>query len=63
MPSSAMRCKLMCDVEPSSRCCKSCRNPLVMAMATTSEATPAATPTMEIPVMIPMNACRRLARR
>ena len=63
MPSSAMRCRLMCDVEPSRRCCRSWRNPLVMAMATTSEATPAATPAMEMPVMMPMKACRRLARR
>jgi hypothetical protein len=28
-----------------------------------SDATPAATPTTEIPVMMPMTACLRLARR
>ncbi len=44
MPSSAMRCRLMCEVEPRRRCCRSWRNPLLMARATTSEATPAATP-------------------
>ena len=63
MPSSAMRCRVMCDVEPSRRCWRSWRNPLVMAMATTSEATPAATPAMEMPVMMPMKACLLLARR
>ena len=63
MPSSAMRCRLMCEVEPSRRCCRSWRNPLLMASATTSEATPAATPTIEMPVMMPMKAWRRLARR
>ena len=63
IPSSATRCRLMCEVDPSSRCCKSWRKPLLMASATTSEATPAATPMMDIPVMIPMNACRLLARR
>src|SRR5579871_559286 len=34
-----------------------------MARATTSEATPAATPTTEMPVMMPMNACLLFARR
>src|ERR1700687_2578304 len=34
-----------------------------MASATTSEATPAATPAIEIPVITPMTAWRRLARR
>jgi len=63
IPSSAIRCKLICEVAPNSRCCKSCRNPLLMASATINDATPAATPTTEIPVMIPMNAWRRLARR
>ena len=36
---------------------------VVDGQATMSEATPAATPTMEMPVMMPMNAWRRLARR
>jgi len=48
MPSLSTLSKLMCAVEPSSRACKSWRKPLLMASATISEATPAATPRMEI---------------
>src|SRR5579872_1875280 len=62
-PSLWMRSKLMCEVEPSRRSCRSCRNPLFIASAMTSDATPAATPAMEMAVMIPMKACRRFARR
>jgi hypothetical protein len=51
-----MRSRLMCEVEPSRRSCKSWRNPLLMASAMMSEATPAATPTMEMTVMTPMTA-------
>src|ERR671923_66991 len=58
-----MRNKLTCELEPKRRSCKSWRKPLLMARAMTSEATPAATPAIEIPVMIPMKAWRRLARR
>ena len=32
-------------------------------MATTREATPAATPTIEMPVMMPMKACLLFARK
>ena len=63
MPSSATRWRLMCDVEPSKRCWRSWRNPLLMARATTSEATPAATPATEMPVMMPMKACLLFARK
>src|SRR5258708_2910771 len=63
MPSSATRSRLMCEVEPSKRCCKSWRKPLLMAKATIREATPAATPAIEIPVIMPIKAWRRLARK
>ena len=63
MPSSATRIRLMCEVEPSKRCCKSWRNPLLMANATIREATPAATPAIEMPVIMPIKAWRRLARK
>ena len=56
MPSSAIRWRVMCEVEPSRRCCRSWRKPLLIASATIKEATPAATPTTEIPVMMPINA-------
>src|SRR3982750_870238 len=53
----------MCEVEPRRRSCKSWRNPLLMASAMTSEATPAATPRTEMAAMMPMKAWRRLARK
>ena len=53
----------MCEVEPMRRCWRSWRKPLLMAKATMSEATPAATPTIEMPVMMPMKACLLFARR
>ena len=56
MPSSATRSRLMCEVDPIRRSCRSWRNPLLMARATMSEATPAATPRIEMPVMMPMKA-------
>ena len=63
MPSSATRCRLMCEVEPNRRSCRSWRKPFVIAIATTREATPAATPTTEMPVMMPTKACLLLARK
>src|SRR5579884_939714 len=63
IPSLAVRSRLMCDDDPSRRCCKSWRNPLLIASAMISDATPAATPAIEIPVITPMTACLRLARR
>jgi len=57
MPSSATRSRLICEVEPMRRSCKSCRKPLLMASATMSEATPAETPTIEMPVIMPIKAC------
>src|SRR5579864_574299 len=53
----------MWEVDPSRRCCRSCRKPLLIASAMTSDATPAATPAIEMPVMIPIKDWRRLARR
>src|ERR1700683_517585 len=58
-----MRSRLMWEVEPSRRSCRSWRNPLLIANAMTSEATPAATPAMEMPVIMPITAWRRLARK
>ena len=56
MPSSATRSRLTWELDPNKRCCKSWRKPLLMANATMSDATPAATPATEIAVMMPMNA-------
>src|SRR5712692_7705597 len=63
MPSLWIRSKLTWEVDPSRRSCRSWRNPLLMASAITREATPAATPAMEMPVITPMKAWRRLALR
>ena len=60
MPSSAMRSRLMWELDPMRRSCKSCRKPLLMASATISEATPAATPAIEMPVMMPVNSLTAL---
>ena len=48
---------------PTRRSCRSRRIPLVMASATMSAATPAATPMTEIAVTRPTTACLRRARR
>src|SRR5271165_1758014 len=63
IPSASTRSRLMCDDEPSSRSWRSWRKPLLMASAMIRAATPAATPTIEMIVMTPMTAWRRLARR
>src|SRR5260370_1289054 len=63
MPSSATRCRLMCEVEPRKRCGKPWRTRLLMPNATNRKATPAATPAIEIPVIMPIKAWRRLARK
>ena len=52
MPSDLHTQKIDVRGGPSRRSCRSWRNPLLIASATTSEATPAATPTIEMPVMI-----------
>ncbi len=51
MPSLWTRISSTCAVEPSRRSCRSRRMPLVMASATISDATPAATPAIEMAVM------------
>src|SRR5438270_730875 len=63
MPSFSTLMRLMWAVERMRLLSKSCRKPLFIANATISEATPAATPAIEITVITPTTAWRRLARK
>src|SRR5436305_2539065 len=53
----------MCAVERIRLFSRSCRKPLLIASATINDATPAATPAIEITVITPTTAWRRFARR
>src|SRR5579862_6655636 len=54
---------LMCAIAPSRLFCSVLRNPLLMASATTSAITPAATPITDIAVMTEITASLRRAFR
>jgi hypothetical protein len=56
MPSSWTRMSDTCAVELNSRSCRSRFMPVVMASAMMSEATPTATPAIEIAVITPITA-------
>src|SRR5215471_4004502 len=64
MPRGLSRdCSVTCGCAPSSFFVRSARNPALIASAMISDATPAATPMIEITVISEITACLRFALR